>query len=228
LGAHPGRLGDTIVWPEMPDKNPSTLPPAILERNPMISRLQPSYSLPIHRRALLALSLMMAAWLPGLSAGSEPSKMETIAFISDKVNQQGVVNVAGYLHDNATGKDSLTRESWEQSKFVIDPRRKCRMGYHKKITINGNITVDSDFWAMLQGVLKVEVLPIEQAWKRFDSRNGDTTLTYKADPSVSVVRLNVADGTYLDFAFYEKDLADRVGKAFEHVVDICGGGKEAF
>jgi hypothetical protein len=195
----------------------------------MICRLQRIDSVLIHRQALLVLCLMLAVWLPGVSpAAHEPSRKETIQFISDKVNQQGSVNVASYLHDNATNKDSLTRESWEQSKFMIDPHGKCRMSYHKKITLNGNVTVDSDFWAMLRAVLKVEVLPIEQAWKRFDSRNGDTTLSYKADPAVSVVRLNVADGTYLDFAFYEKDLADRVGKAFEHVVDICGGGKEAF
>ena len=192
----------------------------------MISRLQSRHLL--QRPVLLALSLMMAAWLPGERALADPSKKETFDFIATKVNQQGAVNVAGYLHDNATGKDSLTRESWEQTKFKIDPRQKCRMGYHKKITINGNVSVDSDFWAALQGVQKVEVLPIEQAWKRFDARNGDTTLTYKADPPVTVVRLYVADGSYYDFAFYEKDLAERVGKAFEHAVDMCGGGKEAF
>jgi hypothetical protein len=195
----------------------------------MTCRLLPSRSLLIHRRALVPLCLMLAAWLPGNSPHAhEPSRKESIQFISDKINQQGTVNVAGYVHDNATTKDSLTRESWEQSKFSIDPHGKCKMSYHKKITINGNITEDSDFWVMLQGVLKVEVLPIEQAWKRFDSKNGDTTLSYKADPAVSVVRLNVADGTYRDFAFYENDLATRVGKAFERVIDICGGGKEVF
>jgi hypothetical protein len=195
----------------------------------MIPRLQPTDAALIRRRALLALSLVLAACLPGADPhAAEPSRSETFKFIAEKVNQQGTVNVAGYVHDNATNKDSLVRESWEQSKLMIDPHKKCKMSYHKRIVVNGTTSEDADFWAVLGGVDKVEVLPIEQAWKRFDSRAGNTTLSYKADPAVSVVRVNVHDGSYLDFAFYEEDMANRVAKALGHAVDLCGGGKEVF
>ena len=45
---------------------------------------------------------------------------------------------------------------------------------------------------------------------------------------MTVVRLNVSDGTYLDFAFYDKDIAERVGKSLTYVVNNCGGGRDAF
>lgn len=193
----------------------------------MTRRLQPSSLHP--RSVLLALSVTLAAWLPGATVDArEPSKSETIKFIVDKVNQQGTVNVAGFLHDNATGKDSIVRQSFEQTKLEIEPKKPCRLTYHKKILVNGTATVDSDFWAALGGVDKVEVISMEQAWKRADSRAGNTTLSYKADPPITIVRLNVSNGNYYELAFYEADLANRVGKAFEHIVDMCGGGKEVF
>lgn len=193
----------------------------------MTFRLPPGPVLLKCRSALLGLSFMVAAGLCRLSA-ADPSMRESVSFIEDKVNQQGVVNVAGYLHDNASGKDSITRQSWEQTRFRIDPQGKCRLDYHKKIATDGNTTEDSNFFVVLKAVNKVEVLPIEQAWKLFDSRKGSTTLNYRADPAVSVVRLDVSDGTYLDLAFYDRDLAQRVQKAMAYLVKNCGGGREAF
>jgi hypothetical protein len=192
----------------------------------MISRLLQSESLP-KRHVLLAVSLMLGAWLTTVSS-AEPSRKETIQFIADKINQQGTVNVASYTHDNATGKDSIARWSFEQSKVAIDPHKKCKLTYHKKTTFNGTVQVDSDFWAMLGAVNKAEVIPVEQAWKLADAKAGNTTLSYKADPQVFMLRLSVANGNYYEIAFYEQDLAGRVEKAFEHLIDVCGGGKEVF
>lgn len=192
----------------------------------MIFRLLPSHLLS-KRHALVSLSVMMATWLTGVSL-AQTSIKETVDFIEDKVNKQGVVNVSAYMHDYVSRKDSVTRQSWEQTRFHINPRGKCRVDYHKKIAINGNSSVDSNFFVVLQAVTKVEVLPIEDAWRNFDTRDGANTLNYKANPGVSVVRLNVNDGTYLDFAFYDKDAAERVAKGMSFLVLNCGGGRGEF
>lgn len=193
----------------------------------MISRLQPNQVLSKHRAVLLGISLMMVTWLNGASA-ADPSVRESVKFVEEKINSQGAVNVAAYMHDYVSRKDSVSKQSWEQTRFHIDPRGKCRLDYHKKIAINGNTSVDSNFFVVLQAVNKVDVLPIEDAWRIFDTRDGANTVNYKANPSVTVVRLNVSDGTYLDFAFLDKGTAESVGKALTSVVLDCGGGREAF
>lgn len=193
----------------------------------MSSRLQPSHLLSKHRGALLGLSFLMVTWLNGASA-ADPNVRESVAFVEDKINHQGAVNVAAYMHDYVSRKDTVSRQSWEQTRFRIDPRGKCRVDYHKKIVINGSTSVDSNFSVVLQAVTRVEVLPIEDAWRAFDSRDGANTLNYKANPAVSVVRLNVYDGTYLDFAFNDKAIADTVAKDMTFVVLNCGGGRGEF
>lgn len=193
----------------------------------MFSRLQPSHLVSKHRAALLGLSLMMVTWLNGANA-ADPSIKESVKFVEDKINAQGAVNVAAYMHDYVSRKDTVSKQTWEQTRFHIDPRGRCRLDYHKKIAINGSTSVDSNFFVVLQAVNKVDVLPIEEAWRLFDTRDGANTVNYKANPGVTVVRLNVSDGTYLDFAFLDKSIADSVGKALTSVVLDCGGGKEVF
>lgn len=156
-----------------------------------------------------------------------PSLQVTLQFVTDKVNQQGTVNVAGYVHDNATQKDSLMRESIDQTGVNFD-RRSCKLGYHKKVTSNGSTKVDGDVWLSLRTAGQVDVIPMEQAWKRDDSSAGITTLSYKADPPVYVVRINPASSSPYELEFYDERLANRVAEALRHAVYLCGGGREAF
>lgn len=156
-----------------------------------------------------------------------PNLPITIKFIEDKVNQQGTVNVAGYLHDNATGKSWVLRQSIEQTKVRLD-RKRCELRYHKKVISNGNVAEDADSWVLLPYVKEIDVIPKEVAWKLADSKAGNTTWSYKADPPVTVMRMLVSDGNFYDLQFYDEDLANRVAKAMIHAVDLCGGKEEAF
>lgn len=156
-----------------------------------------------------------------------PSLAVTLRFIADRVNQQGTVNVAGYLHDNATQKDSIMRQSIEQTDVNFD-RRSCKLGYHKKVISDGDTKLDGDVWMSLRTAGQVVVIPMEQAWKRSDSIAGITTLSYKADPPVSVVVINPNSGSPYELEFYDARLAHRVAVALRHAVYLCGGGREPF
>jgi len=199
----------------------------------MLSRLPRIEPMAVARLAPLAVPLVLALLLPGVVPAAqkkepkEPKLGVTLQFVADKVNQQGPVNVAGYLHDNATGKDSIVHLRLEQSNVKFE-QPKCKLGFHWRVFSNGAITTDKDVWMLLSDVNSVEVIPKEAAWKRDDSKQGNTTLSYKADPPVSVLRLNVSNGNSFELNFYDEGVADRVAKALEHAVGLCGGGKEAF
>jgi hypothetical protein len=158
----------------------------------------------------------------------DPNLTVTLKFITDKLNQQGIVNVAGYMHDNATGKDRILRQSFEQTNVRFDRHKGCKLLYHKKVTTDGNATADGEMWLLLRDVGTVDVIPKEQGWKLGDSKAGNTTWSYRADPSVFVMRLNVSDGQSYEFEFYDQEMANRVAKAMIHAIDMCGGVKEAF
>jgi hypothetical protein len=194
-------------------------------------------------QAPLALALLLAGSMPGVVLAQQsvaatqrlvptkdpngPKLPVTIKFIEDKVNQQGIVNVAGYIHDNATGKDWIWRQSFEQTHLGID-RKQCRLSYHKKVTSNGTAMSDGDRTVLLRYVTGIDILPKEQAWKLNDAKAGNTTWTYKADPSVTVLRLEVTDGAEYELEFYDNDVANRVAKALIHAIDLCGGKDDVF
>jgi hypothetical protein len=180
---------------------------------------------------MLAMSMadgVLAQKKRAAAKGSGPSLEATLKFIADKLTQQGAVNFAGYVHDKANGNDWIVRQSAEVSNVRTDPEA-CRLTFHWKFTSNGDTASDGEFLIPLGKVENVEIVPEEQAWKRVDSKMGNTTWSYKADPPVFVVRINRADGISNEFNFYDEYLANRVAKAVVHATELCvGSEKEPF
>lgn len=183
-------------------------------------------------RVLLVLAPVVVG-LPSASFAQDddpsrgPSLAVTMRFVADQLTNQGTVNVAGYLHDNADGHDWILRQSFLLSN-VRFLRRGCQFIYHKKVLTDGNVASDGDRYMLLGAVDSIEVIPKEEAWELADAKAGNTTWSYKADPPVSVVRLNINDGKSYELEFYDQDLANRVARALEHAVYLCGGGREPF
>lgn len=197
-----------------------------------MSRLQKLRSVTTLWRLLMVLAPVVMG-LPSASLAQEddpsqgPSLRVTMQFVTEKLTGQGPVNVAGYLHDNANGHNWILRQSFMLSNVKFT-RRGCQLSYHKKVMTNGSVASDGDRYMLLGAVDDIEVVPKEEAWKRADAKAGNTTWRYKADPPVTVVRLNISDGKSYELEFYEEDLAKRVAKALEHAVYLCGGGREPF
>jgi hypothetical protein len=160
----------------------------------------------------------------GAALGQE--REATLRYLTDKLSQQGVVNFAGYVHDNANGKNWIVRQSAEATNVRIDPTS-CKLSYHWKITSNGNTSDDRDLWMLLSRVEGIELLSMERVWKEIDSKAGNTTWSYKADPPVLILRLDRVDGEHNDFDFYNEILANRVAQTAARAVEQCGGSKVA-
>jgi hypothetical protein len=152
-------------------------------------------------------------------ASTKRSLAATLKFIADTLNQQGTVSVAGHVHDEVTGEDWVVRQSGEASHVAIDPAT-CQMTYHWKTVSNGETTADADLSLLLAEVQRVEVIQIEQVWKRNDVRDGEPTRRYTAEPPVLI--LQVRRSARIDeFGFYDKAVASQVAQAVLHASKRC-------
>jgi hypothetical protein len=160
---------------------------------------------------------------------SEPSLAVTMQFIQDKLNEQGSINYAIYVHDNTTNKSGVNQSSSEVSNVVLDPTS-CHISYHIKAAQNGNLFVNQDVGLTLRDVQDIIVRTGEQSQKMVDTAAGHPTLDSRFDPHIFLVRVQLSANNGADFGFYDEAMANRVGKALTHAVDLCGGGnkKEPF
>lgn len=158
-------------------------------------------------------------------ASSGPSLSATVTFIQQKLNQIGPLQFANYVHDNASGQDWIVQKYFEVSN-VKPYTDNCGITYHSTVKNNGKVTGDSDAGIPFRQADDVTILPIEQVWKELDSKDGNTTWTYRPDPAVWVLRVRRGDGTFNELDFTDQTMADRVAKALVHAIELCGGGNK--
>jgi hypothetical protein len=172
--------------------------------------------------------VMPAAATVPAARGSGPPLAAQMTFLQNRLNQQGLVNFAAYVHDNVSGREWVVRQSTQVSNVRADPAS-CRLAFHWKSTsadgkgtASGVVTHELDTWIALSTLERVRVIPMEEAWKRADSLEGNTTLTYKSDPEVFVVHVGRSDGGYNELHFYDEDAADRIARAVIRAAELCG------
>jgi hypothetical protein len=153
-----------------------------------------------------------------------PSLEVTMKFIQEKLNGVGTVNFAAYTHDNADNTDFRNRFSEESSNVVADPAS-CKVTYHYKAVRNGTTMSDGNAYVLLQQVLDLVVMPTEQALKKANIAHGNPQFDTKVDPPMFTLVVRVAVGQN-QFSFSDEDTANRVAKAFQHAVELCGGGSK--
>jgi hypothetical protein len=162
---------------------------------------------------------------PPKPIGSGPTLAATMEFIQTKLNEQGNMYYAAYVHDNATGNDWIKQVGVETRNLVADST-KCNINYHLKNTVNGSVSYDDDESFNLHNVQNLEVRTSAQHRKRLDTGDGHPTWDARMDPPlfVLVIRQSGKDTDW--FYFFDEDIANRVAKAMVHAVEFCGGGNK--
>lgn len=156
---------------------------------------------------------------PPKPADSGPSLAVTMRFIQEKLSEQGKVNFAVYIHDNADGNDWIVPHTLEISSVVPEPEA-CILSYHFKLSSNGGAFEDM---APFKDVQDIIIQPTEQVLTEVGSKAGHTTWSYKSDPPVFALRVRRKIHIN-EFDFTDEDMANRVAKAMVHAVELCGGG----
>ncbi|MGD0683067.1 MAG: hypothetical protein ABR990_13575 [Terracidiphilus sp.] len=161
---------------------------------------------------------------PPRPADSGPSLAATMQFIQERVGQQGKINFALYVHDNAAGNDWIVQKAVEFTNIVPHPET-CILNFHFKLWHDGSIATDQDFWIPFRDVEDVVIQPVEQSIKDVDNKAGYTTRSYRSDPPVFALRVR-RKVTFNEFDFTDEDMANRVAKAMVHAIELCGGGNK--
>jgi len=146
-------------------------------------------------------------------------------FIQTKLNEVGKLSFADYVHNNATNSDWIVQNSSEATNVIADPNS-CRITYHMKVLVSGHVEFDEDAGIPLKDVQDLTVKAVEEDIKTIDAASGYTTRSYRADPSISVLKVRRAGNASNAFDFSDSETADRVAKALVHAVELCGGGNK--
>jgi hypothetical protein len=150
-------------------------------------------------------------------------------FIEEKIGSIGPLSFLAYAHNSMNGSDITTKQRYEFTLFRATAAS-CRIDFHKREIVSTatspeRVVVDKDSGLSLKDVQEVVAMAEEQALKESNSKQGLPELTFQTDPPVFVVFLKFRSGRE-GFNFYDAALADRIAKALQHAVELCGGGSK--
>lgn len=164
---------------------------------------------------------------PPKPADSGPSLEETMQFIQGKLNDIGKVNFATYWQNTADGSTGINARTQEISN-VIANQNQCQISAHWKLIKDGATEFDGDFRYPLRNVREIVVEPYVEYQNEVDAKYGHPTIVSQStNPPLTalLVRPSNSAWNYLNyFPFADAALADRVAKAMNHAVELCGGG----
>ena len=162
---------------------------------------------------------------PRAAAEQAPSLAVTLAYIRDKVAQQGLIAYAGASHDSADSTSWVNQFTVEASEVTVDEAN-CRVDFHWRTTADGKVVADEkDAGLPLKRITSVTVSDMEEDMARISSRAGHTTWVTTVRPQITVLQALRNSGTSSALDFRDRDTAERVAKAIRHGADLCGGTK---
>jgi hypothetical protein len=184
--------------------------------------------------ALLVPASANAQEIPPLAPlrGDAANLADTMKFIEEKLPR--TVNYMLYVHDNVSGTDAPpTRMSTTVTQVSANAGR-CSISFHSKMEVNVNSVHEQDSEIFLKQVRGISLVQADTLQQRAKAQAGHPELSVKGDPPITLVIVTSAPNDNGErvkavlgggFAFYDDSLADRVLKALQHAVALCGGGK---
>lgn len=177
-----------------------------------------------------ALVLLSFVGAPALAAGQTsggPSLADTLQFITATVAAQGPVSFSGVVHDPAANTSWSYSRTVTLTNFVADAAA-CKLSFHFSEQTPGNPNTETDGRLPFSGIQQVKVESLQDELVVLDAKAGHAQWQVVLTPQIYVVSAQRPDGTTNDFDFYNSNTAQSVGKAVQHAVDLCGGGKSPF
>lgn len=156
--------------------------------------------------------------------GDAANLADTMKFIQEKL--PGTVNYMVYGHNNLAGTDALPiRRSFVLSDVTADANR-CSISFHDRFD-NGKSSsiVEHDVEILLKQVREVVLTQMESMVQQADAKRGHPEFSIKVEPPIALVVVKSAPNHSMMFNFYDEALAERVSRALQHAVSLCGGGK---
>lgn len=173
---------------------------------------------------VLASTVVKAQDIPPLAPlrGDAASLADTMKFIQEKL--PGTVTFMQYAYGPG-GDGTPNRYSHALTQVAADANR-CNITFHTRLDINiGNTPMQSDREILLKQVQDISLGQQETAINLGWAKRGHPEETVKVQPPIALVVIKSAPGPGWVFYFYDDSLAERVSRALQHAVSLCGGGK---
>jgi len=161
------------------------------------------------------------------TATGQPGLADTLRFIEGKLSDNGPVNYISISADS-DGSPNNKPTSWSEEllRVAADPSS-CLLRFTKK-SIMFDSPSDYQGVVSFRRVEKLEVATVQDERNRALARSGSTT-RFKTEPVVFTLSVTYLGGTGLFINFRDEEMANRIAKAMNHAVELCGGGnKEPF
>jgi hypothetical protein len=181
-------------------------------------------------RKLPSRALLAAAFLtliaPSQVWAAGQSLKETLSFIRDRIAYQGKIEYTIRLHDSADNSDWGQNMSGEASQVTYDTGN-CSLSYHWRTISDGETKQAMDVtWYFAHGK-KVTVVNREQELRAQAIEGGHPTWTAIVTPPLWVVSVTFTDTAGVA-NFTDQNTAERVARAIDHAMELCGAPKEEF
>jgi hypothetical protein len=150
-----------------------------------------------------------------------PSLADTLRFIEEKLNDAGAVD----FRDNTDGSDDL-KMSWSHrlTQAAADPSS-CLVRVNSRYTANGKAIQNEKEVVSFRRVEKLEVASRQDVLNRYNQARGEPS-SFRTEPVVYQVTVTYLGGGILELYFRDEEMANRIAKAMNHAVELCGGGSK--
>lgn len=192
------------------------------------------------KRTALYATLLLASVMPLVSqtvappprpayTTSGPALDVTMKFISDKLSDLGTVNYIISAQKSTTGQTWQNSNSYTITNVRADATT-CYVGYHGKGVRDSQIVSDQNSGFFLRDVLDVIVEPETQFFTEQSRAAGNPeVITTATSPTLTALIVRRPNNVINSFPMKDSTMADRIAKALNHAVELCGGGnKEPF
>jgi hypothetical protein len=159
------------------------------------------------------------------STAGAPDLKDTLHFVKDKLNDNGVVNYRG-TYKNSDGSTVSTGPlvTRRMKDIAVDPLT-CQVRFTVNTANDSASGFEEKHVVSFRRVERLEVSTEQDAINRRGSPNGSV---YSSVPVV--YRLSVifpGNSGFIEYLqFSDEDIANRIAKAMNHAVELCGGGSK--
>ena len=161
-----------------------------------------------------------------LAASSGHSLKESLSFVRANLAAQGLITYVVSTHDTSTGQSWSNTMTGEASNVTMDVA-KCRISFHWVTSVDGGGKQNLDQWIDFAKGRKVTVVNREQELRGQVADGGHPSWVSTVSPPLWVVTVTLSDtSSVMDFT--NQNVAERVTRAIDHIMDLCGAQKEDF
>jgi hypothetical protein len=147
------------------------------------------------------------------------SLTQALAFIADKVEDEGRINVLAQFHDAAGDRDLVEQLSYEASGVTIDPNR-CQLSFRSHM-VDGKGTTDQNRAIEFRLAKSIKVETADQALTDLNFAAGRPFPAH-TDPQAYVVHIARWDSPSGDDLYFPgKDVATQVADVAQHALELC-------